>query len=183
MPFLVYLTVMMPFRLCFNNEPVVGSGTYWFEFLIETSFLVDIILNFRTGYFFQLDDASMRVEFHPVAVTRNYMLGWFALDLASGIPFMLIELLAGSSNDAVFLKMLKSLRFFKLIRLLKSTNVLKHLDQDVIDQIQDFYEEGTTRSALVLGSLIVRLGFIVHIASCFYVLVGRSCSMDGIDNW
>jgi len=35
MPFLIYLAVVMPFRLCFANEAVVDSGIYWFEFIID----------------------------------------------------------------------------------------------------------------------------------------------------
>jgi hypothetical protein len=35
MPLLLYLTFVMPFRICFANDPVIGSGAYWFEFSIE----------------------------------------------------------------------------------------------------------------------------------------------------
>lgn len=35
MPLLVYLAVMIPFRLCFDNEPKILSPSYWFEFTIE----------------------------------------------------------------------------------------------------------------------------------------------------
>lgn len=34
-PLLLYLAVMMPFRLCFANEPRTFSGAYWFEFMID----------------------------------------------------------------------------------------------------------------------------------------------------
>ena len=29
MPLLLYLTVVMPYRLCFANEPPLKSGGYW----------------------------------------------------------------------------------------------------------------------------------------------------------
>lgn len=35
MPFLVYLTVVMPFRLCFANEARYGQPVYFFEFTID----------------------------------------------------------------------------------------------------------------------------------------------------
>ena len=35
MPLLLYLSVMIPFRICFANEPEVFSGVYWFEISIE----------------------------------------------------------------------------------------------------------------------------------------------------
>ena len=31
LPLLLYLTIMMPFRLCFVNDPVQFSGIYYFE--------------------------------------------------------------------------------------------------------------------------------------------------------
>lgn len=35
LPMIVYLCVMMPFRLCFENEPFFSSHMYWFEFVID----------------------------------------------------------------------------------------------------------------------------------------------------
>jgi hypothetical protein len=35
MPFLLYLTVIMPFRLCFANEATLGQPVYFFEFTID----------------------------------------------------------------------------------------------------------------------------------------------------
>jgi len=34
-PLLLYLTLVMPYRVCFDNEPVLKSPTYWFEASIE----------------------------------------------------------------------------------------------------------------------------------------------------
>ena len=34
-PLLLYLTVMMPYRLCFANEPMLNTPSYWFEASIE----------------------------------------------------------------------------------------------------------------------------------------------------
>jgi len=51
MPLLVYLTIMMPFRLCFANEAQSDEPIFWWEFIIDILFLLDIPLNFRTGYF------------------------------------------------------------------------------------------------------------------------------------
>lgn len=42
MPFLIYLLFSMPFRLCFQNDPVCYTGIYWFELTIEVAFIVDI---------------------------------------------------------------------------------------------------------------------------------------------
>jgi len=56
LPLLLYLTVMMPFRLCFANDPKPFTGIYVFEFAIDMIFIADIFLNFFTGVILDNDD-------------------------------------------------------------------------------------------------------------------------------
>ena len=49
MPLLLYLTVLLPFRLAFENEPPRFTWIYWWEFMTDMIFIADIFLNFRTG--------------------------------------------------------------------------------------------------------------------------------------
>jgi hypothetical protein len=48
---------------------------------------------------------------------------------------------------------------------------------------QDFLQESTTRKILLLTNITVKLGFVIHICACIYVMVGRAGSQKGIDNW
>jgi hypothetical protein len=84
MPFLIYLAVMMPFRLCFANEARVGTGIYWFEFIIDLIFIMDIFFNFRTGVFVGRDqgDGGDSVEYDRWAVASAYFKSWCALILS-----------------------------------------------------------------------------------------------------
>jgi hypothetical protein len=54
LPMILYLCVMMPFRLCFDNEPEVFTAIYWFEFVIDmvrkTNFSFEL-LNVRVSLF------------------------------------------------------------------------------------------------------------------------------------
>jgi hypothetical protein len=43
MPLLVYLTIMLPFRLAFANEPPLNSWVYWVEFLIDLFFIGEFV--------------------------------------------------------------------------------------------------------------------------------------------
>jgi|MDSY01.1.fsa_nt_gb hypothetical protein len=158
MPLLLYLLVVMPFRLCFMNEAKQFSSIYWFEFIIDMIFIVDICLNFRTGYFVGTAEDDL-VEFDPYLVARNYLRGWFTLDVVSGIPFALLDLVFASSGNVKILKTAKSLRllrFLKLGRLLKIEKILSNLDRDTLDHIEDFLQEGSTRSALLMISLALK---------------------------
>lgn len=149
MPFLVYLTVMMPFRLSFNNEPEYGSGVWMFEFVIELIFLVDIAIHFRTGYFLlplQRDEPlkNIPVEYDSILVAKNYLSSWFVLDLLSGVPFMLIDLVLKVSNGINALKVIKStrlLRLLKLMRVFKVESIFSSMDREVVDSIEDFLHD------------------------------------------
>jgi len=186
MPLLVYLAVMIPFRLCFDNEPVLFSPAYWFEFTIDLIFICDILLSFRTGYFLNLDEPDL-VEYHPWLVATNYLQGWFVFDCVSGIPFALIELLfASNTSNASALKSIKTLRiirFLKLGRLLKLEKIMSNMDRDVVDRIEDFFSDIQTRSVIVVAGLALKMGYAVHLLSCMWVLVGRTGSLAEHDNW
>jgi len=61
---------------------------------------------------------------------------WFLLDVVSGIPFALIELVSGNGAGALSsIKSMKLLRFLKLGRLLKMEKILSNLDRDTLDKV------------------------------------------------
>lgn len=72
------------------------------------------------------------IEYDLRLVAINYLKTWFALDVTSGVPFALIELLLGSASGASSLKTLKVsrlLRFLKLTRLLRMEKIFSSLDR------------------------------------------------------
>jgi len=192
MPLLVYLTCVMPFRLCFGNEAEQFSTIYWFEFMIDMVFIVDICFNFRTGVFVGADggdpgDDMDLVEYHRGRVFKAYLKSWLILDVVSGVPFALIDLVTSGTGNAGALKSAKSLRllrFLKLGRLLKMEKILSNLDRDTQDRIEDFINSGGTRSVMVMVKLMLVLAYACHILACGFVLVGRTCASDGLEeNW
>lgn len=164
-------------------------------------FIVDIFFNFRTGYILEgamgegngKDD--MLIEFDRKRVAWNYGTSWFVLDVVSGIPFALIEIilsaLEGGSTDASgsgggqlkSLKSLKLLRFLKLGRLLKLEKILSSLDRDTLDRIQDFANSGRTQSIAMCAKLLLLMTFSCHLLACFWVLVGRYSLNIGLVSW
>jgi hypothetical protein len=136
LPLLVYLAVVMPFRLSFNNEPPFGTPVYWIEFAIDLVFIGDITLNFFTGFFLTEDEGSKLIEYDRVLIARRYFRTWFWLDVASGIPFSLLELVflasPGNASTLKIVKALRLIRFLKLGRLLKVEKILSNLDRDTL---------------------------------------------------
>ena len=192
MPLLVYLTIVMPFRLTFENEAPLFTPIYWWEFLIDMLFIIDIIFNFRTGIFVFVkgdDESGMneeqeQVEYDRYRVAVSYGKSWFALDVISGVPFGLLELImSGDAGALKSAKSLKLLRFLKLGRLLKMDKILSNLDQDTMDHIEDFFQSGTTRSAVLMMRLVLIMAFCCHIMACGWVVIGKVGSGYGIDTW
>lgn len=71
----------MPYKLTFVNSDSYPINI--FESLMDTFFLLDILLTFLTDY---VDSAGVIVyDLHSIAV--NYFKTQLALDLLAGIPF------------------------------------------------------------------------------------------------
>jgi hypothetical protein len=62
---------------------------------VDVTFIVDILINFRTTYVNSNDE----VVSHPCKIAVHYLRGWFLIDLVAAIPFDL--LLFGSDTDEV----------------------------------------------------------------------------------
>eukprot|EP00614_Pseudopedinella_elastica_P004136 CAMPEP_0172592174 /NCGR_PEP_ID=MMETSP1068-20121228/11054_1 /TAXON_ID=35684 /ORGANISM="Pseudopedinella elastica, Strain CCMP716" /LENGTH=205 /DNA_ID=CAMNT_0013389011 /DNA_START=50 /DNA_END=663 /DNA_ORIENTATION=+ len=159
---------------------------------------MDIFFNFRTGLIIDLSDDPAAVaangigegdleivEYDRWRVAVSYFQSWFFLDVISGIPFALLELLMANSNPGALkgAKILKLLRFLKLGRLLKFDKILSNLDRETNDRIADFLAAGATRSFVMMVRLMLSLGYVVHIMACGFVLVGRTGSLENQDSW
>lgn len=156
--------------------------------MVDVVFLLDIVLNFRTGYFLDVDGEL--VEFDSGRVVSRYLTTWLPLDVASAIPFSLIDLaLASSRSTPSFLKtiksakMLRTLRFLKLGRILKAGKIWRSLSVDLQDSISDVAANGSTQQLLVILGLAFRTVLICHLLSCVWVAVGRSGAKRGELNW
>lgn len=64
-------------------------------FAVDVTFIIDILINFRTTYV----NGSDEVVSHPGRIAVHYLRGWFVIDLVAAIPFDL--LLFGSDTDEV----------------------------------------------------------------------------------
>jgi hypothetical protein len=126
------------------------------------------------------------VEFDRKRVAVNYLKSWFILDVVSGVPFALIELLiSGGCGDSPLksAKALKLLRFLKLGRLLKMEKILSSLDRDTLDVIEDFFQNGTTRSGVMMLKLLFYLAYAAHLMACGFVVMGKIGDGAGVENW
>jgi hypothetical protein len=82
---LITVTIIIPYRLAFDvgdgGDPIEWVIIYYiFDFI----FAVDIVLCFLTSY----TNSYHKTEIvSHKAIAKNYMTGWFTIDLVSVIPF------------------------------------------------------------------------------------------------
>ena len=188
-PMLVYLTMMMPYQMCFAAEPRGAIRTL--EDAMDAIFIFDIFVNFRTAY---VEDHSGEVVWDDWLVAKHYLKGWFFLDTISAIPFHRLEfLLQGVAlanlrglkilKSGRVIKAVKLLRFMKLSRLVKGSKIFMSIDPEVVDRFEDLFADRAIKTLLRMLRIVIVMGSICHIMACLWVLVGRLAVMDGHESW
>jgi len=129
---LAYNALLIPYRICFDQIADPEEFIFWFDRIIDLLFLVDVGINFYTGY---VRTSDGQVELQPYKVKLNYLKGWFWLDLPASIPWELVILaiFAGDSSltstktgeSAQLLKSTKTLKVARYIRFVKLVKVLR----------------------------------------------------------
>jgi hypothetical protein len=80
---LLYVSAAVPLRVCFGVDVELWSTTFFVEVIVDSFFIADVGLNFRTAYY---DENRLR-ESRPAYIAKNYLRGWFPIDLVSCLPF------------------------------------------------------------------------------------------------
>lgn len=164
--FLVYIAVMLPYRLGFNDNVVLFSFWFWFDLMIDIYFAADLMLNFRTAVITKEGD----ILFTQTDIAKNYFRGWFSIDFVSCLPlsyaeyFMEKEEGGGSGNRAV--RLLRLFRLLKLLRLVRIQRIL-----------QRWEEEMYGNRSIRIAKMIVLIGMASHWCACGWWFCG-----DGTDS-
>ena len=102
-----------------------------FDFLVDVFFLFDIVLNFRTAYYFE----SLLVA-SPSAIARHYLRTWFPVDFLSSVPLdwfvdggpaVFTDLGSGGAAGSPATQFTTLLRVFKVLKLLKLLRIARLL--------------------------------------------------------
>jgi hypothetical protein len=151
-----YSIIDVPFRMGFDSTP--GLFFSYFNHAVTTIFFLDIIVNFRTGYF---DEITERLIVDPYIIAGRYLKSWFLLDLLSTIPFNEMVRSSATSNSASLVgltRMLRILRFFKLMR---ASNLGEKLEDLNINP-------AFIRFLFLLSQILI----IAHLLACIWYKVG-----------
>nr|XP_050854294.1 potassium voltage-gated channel subfamily H member 2 isoform X12 [Vespula vulgaris] len=138
----------------YGDDPIVII-----DFIVDVTFIVDIIINFRTTFVNSNDE----VVSHPGKIAVHYLKGWFIIDLVAAIPFDL--LLVGSDTDELGLDKDETTT---LIGLLKTARLLRLVR--VARKIDRYSEYG----AAVLLLLMASFALIAHWMACIWYAIGNA---------
>uniref|UniRef100_A0A1B0GJF9 Putative k+-channel erg n=1 Tax=Lutzomyia longipalpis TaxID=7200 RepID=A0A1B0GJF9_LUTLO len=131
---LVANLIILPVAISFFNDDL---STRWIAFncLSDTIFLIDIVVNFRTGIMQQ--DNAEQVILDPKIIAKNYLKTWFFLDLISSIPLDYIFLIFNQDFSESFqilhagraLRILRLAKLLSLVRLLRLSRLVRYVSQ------------------------------------------------------
>ena len=143
---LAYNAWTIPYRACFSVLSSTGEFIFWFDRFVDLVFVVDVVLNFQTGFIRKNDGL---VETNPQLVRIHYLKTWFLPDLISSVPYELIFLfsfgddatraaetpqLLRTTKLAKISRYIRIAKIFKMIRLLRMLHISKRFEKAIILQ-------------------------------------------------
>lgn len=148
--------IIIPVGITFFSEQ---TTTTWLVFNVasDTIFLVDLVMNFRTGI---VNEESSEIILDPKVIKMNYLKSWFVVDFLSSIPVDYIFLIVEKGFDSEVYKTARALRIVRftkilsLLRLLRLSRLIRYIHQ---------WEEVSTQPSAIDAQLSAQLGFVLRV--------------------
>ncbi|XP_037309501.2 potassium/sodium hyperpolarization-activated cyclic nucleotide-gated channel 1 [Pungitius pungitius] len=142
-----------------------------FNVVSDTFFLMDLVLNFRTGI---VKEDNTEITLDPQQIKIKYLRSWFVVDFISSIPVDYIFLIVETRIDSDFYKTARALRIVRftkilsLLRLLRLSRLIRYIHQ--WEEI--FHMTYDLASAMVrIVNLIGMMLLLCHWDGCLQFLV------------
>ncbi len=103
-----------------------------FNVVSDTFFLMDLVLNFRTGI---VKEDNTEIILDPQQIKIKYLKSWFVVDFISSIPVDYIFLIVETRINSDFYKTARALRIVRftkilsLLRLLRLSRLIRYIHQ------------------------------------------------------
>eukprot|EP00892_Ulva_mutabilis_P003879 jgi/Ulvmu1/1863/UM012_0019.1 len=154
--------IATPFVICFDIGYARISPLGIWEAIIDASFWMDIMFNFRTAYMepsVHVDDALITSY---TRITLRYLRGFFLLDFISTVPWDLVN---ESMGLAQLFKISKVGKLVRVMRMLKITKMLRVFKAPkALKQLELRLGRVLTRVLWLVCSVV----FILHIFACIF---------------
>ena len=177
--FIFYVLVTEPLSMGFWDPRMLRGSTAigTVNRVMDVVFVVDLGLNFRTGYF-TVDGVLVMA---PGAAALNYLVSWFPLDFISSMPPVLEVFLAiasasaggmSSLSSAKVFKLIKVIKVFKALRIGKFLKLLNNGETDAAMALEEFMTSSLGVTAGKVLSIICSSFLIAHLLACFMAISG-----------
>uniref|UniRef100_A0A8C6Y3I7 Hyperpolarization activated cyclic nucleotide gated potassium channel 4 n=1 Tax=Naja naja TaxID=35670 RepID=A0A8C6Y3I7_NAJNA len=173
--------IIIPVGITFFKDE---NTTPWIVFNVvsDTFFLIDLVLNFRTGIVVE-DNTDIILD--PQRIKMKYLKSWFVVDFISSIPVDYIFLIVETRIDSEVYKTARALRIVRftkilsLLRLLRLSRLIRYIHQ--WEEI--FHMTYDLASAVVrIVNLIGMMLLLCHWDGCLQFLVPMLQEFPG-DCW
>uniref|UniRef100_A0A287DGB2 Hyperpolarization activated cyclic nucleotide gated potassium and sodium channel 2 n=1 Tax=Ictidomys tridecemlineatus TaxID=43179 RepID=A0A287DGB2_ICTTR len=129
--FMVGNLIIIPVGITFFKDETTAPWIV-FNVVSDTFFLMDLVLNFRTGIVIE-DNTEIILD--PEKIKKKYLRSWFVVDFVSSIPVDYIFLIVEKGIDSEVYKTARALRIVRftkilsLLRLLRLSRLIRYIHQ------------------------------------------------------
>ncbi|KAM6936184.1 uncharacterized protein PEZ65_006377 [Lycodopsis pacificus] len=161
--------IILPVGITFFRDENTPSWII-FNVVSDTLFMVDLVLNFRTGI---IKEDNTEILLDPRAIREKYLKNWFLVDFVSSIPVDYIFLMVDSFDTEVYrtaraLRIVRFTKILSLLRLLRLSRLIRYIHQ--WEEI--FHMTYDLASAMVrIVNLIGMMLLLCHWDGCLQFLV------------
>eukprot|EP00297_Palpitomonas_bilix_P001801 CAMPEP_0113892966 /NCGR_PEP_ID=MMETSP0780_2-20120614/15769_1 /TAXON_ID=652834 /ORGANISM="Palpitomonas bilix" /LENGTH=1000 /DNA_ID=CAMNT_0000883081 /DNA_START=332 /DNA_END=3334 /DNA_ORIENTATION=- /assembly_acc=CAM_ASM_000599 len=184
MMIIMFSAIYLPFSLAFSyTTDELGV----LEAIITSMFLLDMIFNFRTGYY---DGESGELVKSKKRIAINYVRTWFFIDLASSFPFELITvatnaLTSGEGEAATDVELIRLARLLRVPRAFRVLRMLRLLRLLKVAKVSNYLMQILSKvdvHVLKLFNLVAFILFISHVSSCIWFALAAARSFSN-ETW
>ncbi|XP_016426598.1 potassium/sodium hyperpolarization-activated cyclic nucleotide-gated channel 2-like [Sinocyclocheilus rhinocerous] len=168
--FMVGNLIIIPVGITFFKDE---TTTPWILFNVfsDTFFLMDLVLNFRTGIIIE-DNSDIILD--PKTIKKKYLKTWFIVDFVSSIPVDYIFLIVEKGIDSEVYKTARALRIVRftkilsLLRLLRLSRLIRYIHQweEIFHMTYDM-----ASAVMRIFNLIAMMLLLCHWDGCLQFLV------------
>jgi CRP-like cAMP-binding protein len=183
----LYTIIAAPYMLAFvDDEPYY---LIILECIIDIIYLADMVINFFVPFMNHEEEMVLNLK----AITKNYLFGWFIIDLLASIPGSIIVLIMNSESESYTIngfssfnkaaRLARVYRFFKFSKILKAMKVssghyTKHSHVNNLQKLSGVDTLGSKTKRLFY--FLINFILVSHIITCFWVFIGKNSNPNWI---
>ena len=163
---LLFSCTITPVELALFEE--VGTAWSAINWTIDALFLIDILVNFNAAFY---NDDYELIDDRAI-IAKEYLRGWFTVDVVAILPFQLMTPSGGEAGDLVRISRIG--RMQKITKLLKLARLAKFAKSQSLN-----FCEGVMKLLNIHESTRMLFYFLfgfmgaTHIIACFWIIFGH----------